>query len=123
MCFNIDPKAKPWRNQRAWKRLKLYDNGRLASPFYSHYQWSTGINRMDRGATYYVTLYGDAVAMHGIYVYKTKKQALLRVCHDEVVVRLRVDSKDFLHTDGKDQATYRKVELVENQPYIEWEPE
>lgn len=115
MCFKIKNNAKPWAQRKVYKRLQLRTNGYLYSPIYDTTPWQPGIRRCSNGPGYY-----EERAEHGIYVYKTYNDA----CVDrwewgsQVVVELSVDPKDFLHTDGKSQATYKKVYMPLKQPEI-----
>ena len=138
MCFlisNLSTHRKIWEKKRTvWKHVHVKANGDVVSPLhfdsrYKRFQYQTGEN-IAKGR---ITQRGGA-AVAGIYVYGTKEEALKRApsgwwtpwygiegTSAKAVLKLEVDPADLLHVSisGK-VATYRKVTVPEDQPYIEW---
>jgi hypothetical protein len=90
-------------------------------------KWNTpgAIVERDKGRTYNTgpTYYSwCSSALHGIYVY-TSEPGAKRCLYDsqKVILKVLVNPKDLLHTsiDG-DVATYERVTVAENQPWIDW---
>lgn len=150
MCFRIDPEALCPRVTKAWKLVAVNEKtGAVRSVCYRRKRWHTGINRRSRGPTMqpdpgYVRS-DKYVASHGIYVYLTKADAFSantglswrplifpRIGEASVLLQVIVDPADWLHSSYQQVvgvhgeyrqrriATYRKVIVPEEQPYIEW---
>jgi hypothetical protein len=116
MCFTIDENAKSWKQAYAWKIL-YYDpfTEYLYSPFKGN-RWRKGSYFIaQRTSTCRKTYEGVLKAEKGVYVFKTKNLARqYGITSDEVILKVKVDPEDFLFTDGKGQATYKKVYLPED---------
>ena len=121
MCFPIDKNARKWTQNRVYKAVRLV-NGKPRSP-YHFTRWHKGeVKRRSCGPTEEMFLDRcPSRAAHGIYVYRTLNAAVdnKRGAWSAVLV-LEVDPSDFICTDGKDKATYDKVRVADEQPYIEW---
>ena len=122
MCFQINEKAKRPRKKYVYKTLRLTRNGYLESPIYLT-SWQPGEVKEAKGTSYYIASKFPPVkrAFKGIYVYLTYKDAAYYKSKYEVIVKLEVDPRDWIHTCYQGiRATYRKVKLLEEQPYIEF---
>lgn len=134
MCFPISKRAKKPRQTVAWKVVTINSRGYLQSKVHANQKWQPGetVHRSGGPTTYPSFTYcvpntlEDAVAYHGIYVYLDEKIAH-SLCFGmyNVVLKVRVSPKDFLHRgqyiwDNGMIATYDKVYVPEDQPYIEW---
>lgn len=136
MCFQIDRTAERPGQRIAWKVVQVTCEGDVKSLIRDTTRgWWPGPRRAT-GPSYQVIYHGNGkphswLAYQGIYVYTTKHEALRnngyqgwRSGHpytDYAVMKVLVDPEDWLHTsqDGR-TATYKKVMVPENQPYIEW---
>jgi len=122
MCFRISERARPWKQRYVWKVLELKKGGVLGGPYYAGLEWQPGMVKAKGNEWWSSRDVVSGVARHGIYVFKTEAEARReqRRWDCVVIVKLRVDPKDFLYTDGKAQATYKKVRLLEKQDEIEF---
>ena len=128
MCFVIVKRKKKPMNRVVWKVLRLVPSGHLLSP-YNHTSrpvvWQPGETKeLDQR----FLLPGHRTARQGFYVYLTEEKAhratrgFWRHPSEFVVVKLQVSPKDLLRTSSirEGMATYRKVHMPENQPYVEF---
>jgi len=127
MCFRIGQKAKRPEQRTVYKIVRL-ESGYLSSVIYPkktvQHVWSyPGAVVRAVGETT-TDLENDAMyTMAGIYVYLTKDLAKI-YCYPGtrcVIIALSVNPKDWLFTSWNGQeATYKKVTIKEEQPFIEW---
>ena len=123
MCFFIDRRATCPRKRVVYKIVRKEGSGYLRSQFQGRY-YQPGVHRRSNGST---TL--GCQANHGIYVYLELKEAKAQITNypwrpwrrNDVIMRCEVAPMDWLHTStcGK-IATYHRITIPEEQPYIEW---
>lgn len=105
-----------------------YNNGMLQSPWYPKKNWQPEeTQRIARSAPTHNQGYtGHTHARAGIYVYLDEDEALAEINRSrrhDVIIRLRVDPKDWLFSGNWNKATvatYRAATPTERQPHIEW---
>jgi hypothetical protein len=116
MCFVISKNAKPWARQYVYKVVYRDGSDKWESLYYSGKFRKGKVFRSSarkRNTSDTEGVFGGtcpARAKAGLYVYSTLKRALASAIYsDWCVVRFKVDPADFLFTDGKSTATYRKA--------------
>jgi hypothetical protein len=137
MCFEVDKKAKRPRITTAYKVVTLR-RGYLDSLVYgfkNQTPWSYPGRtvRCSEGPTTYetprlVSTYKTSrlvSAKHGIYVYTSRRRAekAIRKSYrtDLVILAVSVSPSCWLHTSTcGTKATYYKVTIKEQQPYLDW---
>ena len=135
MCFVIDFTAERPINKVAYKIVQLTSAGYLRSTHFfrgSDTYWSTPGATVHRstGPTHRSGFWGiEPCSSHGIYVYRTLASArrALRDFHDEpaVILKVLIDPADWIQSSYLPPrqlaiATYDKVTVAENQPYLDW---
>lgn len=122
MCFEIRQPQKPWRNRVAWKVVQICGDGYVSSSMRVFF-WAPG-EVVCKGGVYWSPGRSVREARAGIYVYRHEPDPL-RLVSNFVVLKVHVNPADFLYHgvdyNLKQVATYKKVFVPENQPYIEWE--
>ncbi len=120
MCFTIKKGAKAPKNRIAWKVMRITSSGLLRSFIYDGGPYEPGqVVHRSKGPT---SIYG--YSRNGMYVYLNERYAeqIVHNWPNEVVVRVKVSSKDFLHLEKNydEVATYEKITICEDQPYFDW---
>lgn len=124
MCFEVNYKAKPWRNRFVYKQVipvgrkkglnaSKFDpncHGGGKSPMYA-------INKTTRLPDNIKITGIGGQSMAGLYVFKTLKDAQESslYCNGEVIIKCAVNPKDFIHSGARYynvQATYRALKPV-----------
>lgn len=128
MCFILADKQERWENKTVWKILRirgeslesLHGMGRKLNWWANTWVKAEGSPNPRAGGFLGTPLFRSA---GGIYVYKSEVSAgnRCRFYYNAVLIRLKVDPEDFLHHDRYNEiATYRKVYLDEDQPFVDF---
>lgn len=133
MCFLVNEDAQRPQCIKAFKVVELTWNGYLKSLSYRTSYSYPGYAVRCNGTQYTINSInfaknGKRYANHGIYVYldqRTAERALGKIKYNRVILRVIVDPADWLVSSKKSlnsllMATYKKVIIDEDQPYLEW---
>ena len=138
MCFVIDKTAVAPETRVAYKVVLLAKGSGAVHSYYRGYKWCTGVHELSayaRARTRATIRRNKEQAHQGFYVYMTLAAARrairsLRFHADGkacVILKVCVDKKDWLYSNDLGGAvavlpvaTYAKVTVPEEQPYIEW---
>jgi hypothetical protein len=133
MCFKIDPSKKTCNKKVGWKIVQIDTQGYLKSLLHqtknhlSNRKSNTWQPDVPMKRSKGPTTCGNR-SSNGIYVYLTKRKALMHMppswmtWRDEVLLRVHLDPKDFIQMNSeKTVATYEKVTPCKEQPYLDWD--
>jgi hypothetical protein len=131
MCFQIEKFASRPRSRIAYKIVTRTPAGYLRSVTGKRFKpkgqyWSTpgATVHRSKGPTSKEGNWGSGNknAAHGIYVFRTVKDAKNMLWSPgQVILKVLVDPADWLHNDRyAGVATYEKVTIAEDQPYLDW---
>jgi hypothetical protein len=119
MCFQIHPNITNCNRRRAWKIVCApFVNSqptRYTGLISSHGVYEVGtVTKKDAGPSRWRLADTAGSAMHGIYVYLSRRYAQNWQMHNGgVLIEVAIDPNDFLHmSEDRKIATYRKVKTL-----------
>ena len=132
MCFKINQKVKSSNCKIGYKVVRLFPAGTLRSVLYGRADWNTprGMRRRSPGPTWVRSmpwivdsLSTGRYAKHGIYIFRSVQIARCN-CYPvdgDVILKVLLKPEDFIFEDSDGKiATYQKVTIAEEQPYLDW---
>ncbi len=125
MCFRIDHGAKRPKRRKAYKIVHITRGGLVVSHIHNKHWQCNKTHSIRKNACIHM----QGSAHEGIYVYcslaAAKDTFRYGNISDSVIMKVEVDPADWLYSSYDNGwcsgvATYRKVYVPEEQPYMEW---